>query len=140
MKDGWNLVSLGKLVSMMRNGHSGKQNKNGVGYAISRIETIANGKIDSGKVGYIDASEDIVNKFSLKPGDILFSHINSKPHVGKTAIVEVETSLLHGMNLMLLRTNNQIIPYYLKYYLEHVRKLGYWIIESKQSVNQASVT
>ena len=46
-----------------------------------------------------DLTETEQEKSKLLLGDILFSHINSSIHVGKTAIYEGEEEIYHGINL-----------------------------------------
>lgn len=132
-------VLLGDVLSEIKNGLNCQQNKSGVGDRISRIETISDGKINLSKVGYCTLSLDQKNKYRMKKGDILFSHINSPIHVGKTAVfTEVSTPLYHGVNLLLLRSN-VVIADLLNYYLKFFFQTGYWARTAKQSVNQASV-
>ena len=87
----------------MRNGLNCKQTKSGVGSPVSRIETISDGTVNFGRVGYASISHEEKAKYRLRQGDILFSHINSAIHVGKIAIMEEDFELYHGVNLMLVR-------------------------------------
>ncbi|MDC3397142.1 restriction endonuclease subunit S [Flavobacteriales bacterium] len=134
----WEVKPLGEVLDVIRNGLSKKQNKKRIGRRVSRIETIATGEINEEKVGWVDCDEVDAQKFSLFKGDILFSHINSKPHVGKTALVEEETDLIHGMNLLVFR-QSKMNSKLLNWYFVKLRSDGFWIKTSKQSVNQASV-
>jgi type I restriction enzyme S subunit len=88
MKEVWRTTSLGEVLAVMQNGLNCKQNKNGQGEKISRIESISGAIFDSGRVGYADLSQRDKERYRLQPGDILFSHINSAPHVGKTAVFD----------------------------------------------------
>ena len=137
--EGWKTVTLGEVLKVLRNGVSCKQNKNGIGQKISRIESIATGKFDLGRVGYAELSLEVQEKFRLSTGDILFSHINSPPHVGKTAMFCGGNEVFHGMNLLLIRASTQILSEYLDLYLKFLFNQGYWRTRCKQAVNQASV-
>jgi type I restriction enzyme S subunit len=86
MKAGWQSSALGDVLAVIRNGVNCKQDKSGDGDKISRIESISDATFDPGKVGYAQLSERDKERNRLKSGDILFSHINSPVHVGKTAI------------------------------------------------------
>lgn len=96
---------------MMRNGFTAEQAKEEGDFRVTRIETIADGVILESRVRYVsDISSKQVEKFRIQKGDILFSHINSDPHLGKTAIsLKDYTDLLHGMNLLLLRANPKVL-------------------------------
>lgn len=139
MKRDWRSTSLGDVVEVMRNGVNCAQDKSGHGDRITRIETISDGRVNSARVGFASLSRDEKQKYRLQAGDILFSHINSNVHVGKTAIVEGDTDLYHGVNLMLIRPKAIMDPNYLSYYLKSVFYSGYWKGVCKQSVNQSSV-
>lgn len=135
----WKNEALGDVLSEIRNGVNCKQDKSGVGNKVTRIETIADAKFDFDRVGYARLSEKERKKFRLQIGDILFSHINSAVHVGKTAVLEHETEIFHGVNLLLLRTSERVLPRFLDYFLKMKFHSGYWRMICKQSVNQASV-
>jgi len=77
----------------------------------------------------------------LKQGDILFSHINSPTHIGKTGIYGgIPEILIHGINLLLLRPKKSIVyPNYLNYFLKTKSVRKYFEIRCKKAVNQASL-
>jgi len=67
------------------------------------------------------------------------SHINSWKHLGKTALVQQDCQVIHGMNLLMLRPNKAVmLPRYANYYFttnsfkEQLHRI------SNQSVNQSS--
>lgn len=138
----WKNVRLKQSLTILRNGLTVTQDNNGKGYPVTRIETISEEKIDPNKVGYVSRlSERDVNRYKLVEGDILFSHINSLEHIGKTAIYEgTPRILIHGMNLLLLRPNrNKVYPEYLLYLLKIFRMRGIFRVIAKKAVNQASI-
>jgi type I restriction enzyme S subunit len=77
----------------------------------------------------------------MQEGDILFSNINSPAHVGKTAIYEgVPEDLIHGMNLVLIRADEEkILPEFLELSLTFEKNKGTFKNMCKQAVNQASL-
>ena len=135
----WKESTIGDVLSVIKNGINCDQNKNPVGNKITRIETIAKKCFDFERVGYANLSESEKLKSQLKVGDILFSHINSPIHVGKTAIYEGEEDIYHGINLLLMRTKEEIDPYFFNHFLNYLFTTGYWEENCKKSVNQASV-
>ena len=139
MKAGWDVKPLGDLLSVLKNGINCKQDKSGNGVKISRIESISDATFNSERVGYADLSEAEKQRYCLKKGDILFSHINSPIHVGKTAIFDCDEPIYHGVNLLLMRPTEKLLPEYLNFALKYLFQTGYWARTSKQSVNQASV-
>lgn len=139
MRGGWQTARLGDVLAVLRNGLNCKQDKSGQGQRISRIESISQASFDLGKVGYAEISDQDKIKFKLSKGDILFSHINSPIHVGKTAVFDVDEEVYHGVNLLLMRPTPTVTTNYLELYLKHLFQQGYWLSVCKQSVNQASV-
>ena len=138
----WEVVKLKDVLLLLRNGITLRQIKEGKGYPVTRIETISEEKIDPSKLGYVPGlSDKDIEEYKLIKGEILFSHINSLEHVGKTAIYEgVPEFILHGMNLLLLRPDkNKIDPKFLLHLLRLLRvKKIFWAM-SKKAVNQASI-
>jgi type I restriction enzyme, S subunit len=135
------LALIADAFEFIRNGASIKQNENSTGIPITRIETIWKSTIDGDRFGYANIENiDEYKNHLLKDGDILMSHINSPKHLGKCAIYQSNPKILiHGMNLLNLRPNKDIMsPKFIYYYFgsnsfkQQITKI------SNQSVNQAS--
>ena len=135
----WKHGTIGDVLCLMQNGVNCKQNKSGQGLKITRIETISEAKINYKKTGFASLNDIQKEKAELKKGDILFSHINSSTHVGKTAIYYGEEPLYHGINLLRLKTIEDVDSSYFNYFLCSLFWNGYWKRTAKQSINQASV-
>lgn len=138
------MARLGDCFLIIRNGASIKQVNGASGLPITRIETISNCEIDRNKFGYAeiyDASK--YEDYLLRDQDILMSHINSEKHLGKVAIYHQNDGeqIIHGMNLLMLRANPDIIfPQYITYYFESPFFKRQIVNITKKSVNQASFT
>ncbi len=98
---GWEIKHLDDLLVSISNGLTLQQGVDCGGSKVTRIETIADQRIDLSKVGYVITTEDL-SEHRLEIGDILFSNINSIAHIGKTAFVDQDYDLYHGMNLLRL--------------------------------------
>jgi type I restriction enzyme S subunit len=129
------------VISRIKGGSSADQHDEPRGYPVSRIETIADAEIDPEAVNYVDIGQKEYEKHVMQEGDILFSNINSPPHVGKTAIYEgVPEDLIHGMNLVLIRADEEkILPEFLELSLTFEKNKGTFKNMCKQAVNQASL-
>ena len=134
-------VPLGELLTDIRNGLVVEQEKELPGIPITRIETISKGTVDMDRVRYVrDTAGKSLDSFWLRKGDILFSHINSDLHLGKTAIVPSDAPLLHGMNLLRLRVDsNRLRPKYLHHWLDYCRRTGVFMAIAQHAVNQSSL-
>lgn len=133
----WKKVIFSSIIDRMSNGYVYDTNNTG-DIPITRIETISKGYIDYSKVGFIQYVGEL-EKYKLRKGDILFSHINSIAHIGKVAMFDGNNDLYHGMNLLLIRAKETMNKNYLYYFLSSTiarRKVRSF---AKQAVNQASV-
>jgi len=137
----WKAIPLGELLLELRNGLVAVQEKELPGIPITRIETISHGVVNLDRVRYVrDVPSEKLKRFWLKKGDLLFSHINSDLHLGKTAVVISEVPLLHGMNLLLLRPDpNRLASKFLHYWLDHCRRVGRFMAIAQHAVNQSSL-
>ncbi|MDI1322268.1 MAG: restriction endonuclease subunit S [Algoriphagus sp.] len=137
----WELTTLDDVTERITNGINLPQLDLEIekSFPISRIETIANESIDFNRVKYVVIDEDVLKKYSLQEGDILFSHINSDKHLGKTAIYNGERILIHGVNLLLIRANSKIDKKLFNYLFRHYRFQGKFIDVAQRSVNQSSI-
>lgn len=135
------IETIGSLLTLLRNGTTTEQNQDGHGYPVTRIETISEGVINPDRVRYVDIDDSELKRWQLEPGDILFSHINSESHIGKTAIYKGHPDpLIHGMNLLLLRPDvKKIRPEYLFAVLNTDSVRSAYRQKCKRAVNQASL-
>lgn len=138
----WPTVPLSSAFEFIRNGMNVKQVPDAGGLPITRIETISDGTINPGKVGFAGLEYPESSRWILRSGDILFSHINSFEHVGKCAVYRGEPEeLVHGMNLLCFRPDQgRITSEYAKHLLRSKRfriQLERFI---NKAVNQASVS
>ena len=138
---GWVKTFYGNVYLSASNGTGGKQNKDGIGIPVSRIETIANETIDYSRIGYLaDFDQERVEKHILADGDILFSHINSPVHLGKTALYDGKQTLYHGINLLrIVVDRNVILPKLFNYHCNYTRALGHFSQNAQHAVNQSSL-
>ena len=131
-----------QAFEFVRNGRSTQQDKSGKGIPITRIETISDWRIDPTRVGYGGLEEKSNERWLLRSGEILFSHINSVEHIGKCALYEGSPEkLIHGMNLLLLRQKPSMLDSKFAYYAlsrHEFRKAQQPFIN--KAVNQASIS
>jgi type I restriction enzyme S subunit len=141
LPEGWASACYGDVYLSASNGTGGSQNKDGIGIPVSRIETIANERIDYDRIGYLASFDEVkVEKHKLLQGDILFSHINSPIHLGKTAIYGGEHTLYHGINLLRIIVNkNIILSEVFNWHCKYTRSQGEFSLRAQHAVNQSSL-
>jgi type I restriction enzyme S subunit len=141
LPQGWTFAQFDDLVISISNGIAGKQNKDSIGIPVSRIETIAAERFDYSRIGYVaDFDDSKLEQYRLKEGDLLFSHINSPTHLGKTAIYDGVSELYHGTNLLRVVTDTRIFDVRLLfYYCKQLRCIGFFPSIAQHAVNQSSL-
>ncbi|MXO52364.1 hypothetical protein GRI42_13720 [Erythrobacter gaetbuli] len=134
-------AELPSFFEFIRNGMNVKQSKEKNGLPITRIETISHGEVDAQRVGYAGLSRAEVEKWLLKKGDILFSHINSVEHIGKCALFDGGYDLVHGMNLLCFRPKiDRVDPNFLKWFFRSSWFRSQIMPFVNKAVNQASIS
>ena len=128
----------------IKNGANIKQSKSSGGFPITRIETIADNKFNRDRVGYAGITDvSSYESYILEDEDLLMSHINSAKYLGRTVLYNRRANevIIHGMNLLRLRANKEIInPSYAKYLFSGCKFKKQVSRITKKSVNQASFT
>ena len=136
-------IEFGDICVFLRNGANIKQTKGASGFPITRIETLANDVFNTDRLGYANIFElGKYENYILKPGDILISHINSVAYLGRAVQYkgQVDTPVIHGMNLLCARIVEGFDPTYVEYYFKTLNAKKYISTITKKAVNQASIT
>lgn len=140
LPQGWEWVRLGTLLDRISNGYSGGQSKSPTNFPLTRIETISKSTVDFSRVGYCtDIQEPDIQKYKLEVGDILLSHINSDLHLGKTALYKEDRLLIHGTNLLLLRSSAHVDPGFINLLINQLRLTGFFLTIAQHAIGQASI-
>jgi restriction endonuclease S subunit len=136
----WEMQRLGDVLLSMRNGCDVEQGDTPAKFRVSRIQSIADGTFNPDKTKW--TNDTVAEGRFLEVGDILLSHINSEPHLAKTALFRgCSERVIHGINLLCLRPNREIIvPDFLAYWLKQEQFIAKALTYAKRAVNQASIT
>lgn len=142
LKENWTYKKLGDCFPYIKNGANIKQERGASGIPITRIETLSGGVFNRDRLGYADIFElDKYLDYILSSHDLLMSHINSKAYIGRTVeyISKEQETIIHGMNLLRLKSNPEIInSSFFAYYTHcHIFKSEIAKIR-KDAVNQSS--
>ena len=139
--ENWCWVRLGSLLSEIKNGTTIKQDKSGIGFKVTRIESLQNQTIDFGRLGTIVNTQEIKDTDWYLAGDIALSHINSAEHVGKTALINADMlPLVHGMNLLRLRFYSECcMPLFFQYFSQSFQYKDEILTRINMAVNQVSI-
>ena len=142
-KNEFEQIPFDSVCEFLRNGASVKQTKGAGGYPITRIETLANDVFNPDRLGYANITDlDGFERYILQKGDILISHINSVAYLGRAIQYrgEVNTSVIHGMNLLCARLKKGYNSTYVEHFFKTPMAKDYISTITKKAVNQASIT
>lgn len=115
---GWPMGIVGDLLKGAKYGTSGKANTEGQGLPILRMGNVTyGGRIDLSSLKHIELSDREFDKYTTRPGDILFNRTNSKELVGKTAVVTSSEPMAIAGYLVRGRVNESGNPHYVSGYL-----------------------
>nr|WP_248309054.1 restriction endonuclease subunit S [Devosia sp. MC532] len=108
---------IGDLLESATYGSSGKAGQIGA-YPMLRMGNLTNnGQMDYADLKYIDLSEDEIDRYTVRRGDILFNRTNSAELVGKTAVFDRDEPYAFAGYLVRARTKSEFSPEYVSGYL-----------------------
>lgn len=108
-----------------------------IGHVILTNKNITlDGRIVLDKVNYYKLKSKRDFNSILKSGDLLFNwRSGSKEHVGKTAFFDLTGEYTHSSFILRIRVNENNNARFLYYYLNYLRKIGYYIKVQTYSIN-----
>ena len=108
---------IGDLLDDTSYGSSGKAGPTGE-YPMLRMGNLTpSGQMDYSDLKYIDLTENEVDRYTVKKGDILFNRTNSAELVGKTAVFDRDEPYAFAGYLVRARTSSGYSPEYVSGYL-----------------------
>lgn len=142
IKDNWQQVKLGELYNISYGvtvAIPENMDENGI-KIISTAETTIDGYLDYSKIRKVEYL-DKYKSHILKPNTLLFNWRNAPKHVGKTVIFE-ETEENYICASFLLPMENiapdKILNKWAWYEINRLRRIGYFMQNSRQAVNQTN--
>lgn len=136
---GWDVVAIGDVVTEVRYGTSNPAVEGGQ-YPYLRMNNITyDGHLDLSDMKYIDISDDEIEKYIVRKGDVLFNRTNSVELVGKTCLFELDDPMVIAGYIIRIRLNNRLLPVVLSNYLNSNRIKDRLRSIAKGAVNQANI-
>ncbi len=124
----WRVVRLGEVAHKPQYGYTASASQEPVGPKFLRITDIQNDRVHWASVPFCVIEDDLLNKYRLREGDILFARIGAT--TGKTYLVREAPRAVFASYLIRVRAHsNQLVPEYL-YFFTHT--FQYW-----QQINAA---
>jgi type I restriction enzyme S subunit len=133
----WNSVSLGEVADDFSYGTSAKSSPSG-DTPVLRMGNIQDGRLDWADLVYTSDKNEI-EKYRLRPGDVLFNRTNSPELVGKTAVYTGERSAIYAGYIIRVRCSEDLLPHYLNYCLNGPSGRDYcWQVKT-DGVSQSNI-
>lgn len=142
---GWEKVTLGDCVSLMKSGLSRKLSTTDIGMPMLRSNNIGSKHciFDDIKYWYVNDPQGANTKnYVLDDGDLLVNFINSIAQIGKACIFknEINRACLYTTNILRIKPNSKIDSDFL-YFITQTFEYSLFVKNiTKPAVNQASFT
>lgn len=135
----WKWCKLEEVVALIESGFAcNKKNEKIDGYVHLRTNNIsADGRLDLTSVFRIDQKKIDKKRAVINRNDILFNNTNSQELVGKTCLIKEDHDFAFSNHLTRIKTNQNMIPAFLVYYLQNLFKQGYFYSNCKRWIGQA---
>ncbi|MBD5235976.1 MAG: restriction endonuclease subunit S, partial [Bacteroidales bacterium] len=134
--DSWEWVQVNDITTTILYGVSESAKSQGE-YKLLRITDIQDNSVKWANVPYTDFDKNKATQYILQNGDIVFARTGAT--VGKSYLVEsVPSNSIYASYLIRIRTNEEILPEYLKIFFEST---FYWqqIFEGAVGIGQPNV-
>lgn len=146
LPEGWRWVKLGDVADEVKSGFPcGSYKMSGKIIHIRPMNISETGEFSFDEIKYVEEClvEDI-EKYTLKPGDVVFNNTNSVRLIGKTAVFKSapnDLKCVFSNHMTRIRVKNAImIPEILSTILHKMWREGYFTLVCTKHVNQASVS
>ncbi len=142
LPQGWiwsNMDSL--IIDGPQNGLYLPKSKYGEGTPILRIDDYQNGESrSSNQLRKVAASQQEIQKYSLRKYDMVINRVNSPSHLGKCLVIgDKNLPSLFESNMMRMAFAKNVNPHFVEFYLQSADGRMRLISNAKWAVNQASI-
>ena len=140
---GWVTESLGELVERgPQNGLYRPKSEYGSGTPILRIDGFYDGKVNDATTWQrVRLDDRTVEKYALAEGDIVVNRVNSRPFLGKSALIpQLDEPAVFESNMMRLHVDTQRLrPDFLIWMLQLKSVRALLCSNAKDAINQSSI-
>jgi type I restriction enzyme S subunit len=138
----WHCIFLSDVATIQTGLAKGKKNiKNPIKLPYLRVANVQDGFLDLGKIRKIQVEKNMVERYLLRNGDILFTEGGDFDKLGRGTIWRDEIpECLHQNHVFAVRCDtNKLLPYLLASIASSPYGRRYFLLSSKQSTNLASI-
>lgn len=130
-------VTVGEVATDLTYGSSAKSDRSGT-VPVLRMGNLKAGEIDWDDLAYSSDLNEI-ERYALRPGDVLFNRTNSPRQVGKTAVYRGDRPAIFAGYLIRVRCSSHMLPDFLTYCLNSPAGREYsWLVKS-DGISQSNI-
>jgi type I restriction enzyme S subunit len=141
LPDGWRWVKLGALVSLAQHGFAtGERDAGGViQVRMNNVTTL--GQFDWASLTRVPADPELVERYRLQAGDVLFNNTNSAELVGKTALFDGhDEPVVFSNHFTRVRANPEALnPRFLALWLQQQWQSGAFAAICNRWIGQSAI-
>jgi type I restriction enzyme S subunit len=133
----WIWTNIGTISNMIHYGYTASASQINTGVKLLRITDIQNNSVNWNTVPYCEIDNEVMKKYLLKEGDIVFARTGAT--VGKSFLItKIVTNVVFASYLIRILLNEKIRKKYVYYFFQ---SLQYWIQihKSKLGIGQPNV-
>ncbi|MGE3309819.1 MAG: restriction endonuclease subunit S [Limisphaerales bacterium] len=116
----WGCARFGEIIKEADYGLSTPADPDG-NVPILKMNSISNGKLSMGELDRVTCTEEEIERYSIRRGDILFNRTNSLALVGKTAVVETDARIVFASYLVRFRLAEFVESRFVGYWFNYSR-------------------
>lgn len=138
----WEVIELGKLAEIVSGVTlGGNRPANGVEIPYLRVANVQDGYLDLSEVKTIRATPEQITKLALRKGDVLMNEGGDFDKLGRGTVWNEEiTPCIHQNHVFRVRPRtDKLLSDYLAYWTQSEFGKRYFVLNSKQSTNLASI-
>ena len=140
---GWRVEQLGNLIAMgLQNGLYKPKSEYGVGTRILRIDNFYRGYVtDPTSWKRVRLDNATIKKYALSEDDIVVNRVNSRPFLGKSAIIPkfLEPAVFESNMMRMKVDSKKILPKFLISMLQIGSMRQQLCLNAKDAINQSSI-
>ena len=138
---GWEIEPLGEFCLVARYGTSKKANDQGKGIPVLRMGNVTyDGDLDCADLKHVVLPNTDIQKYELRPGDIVFNRTNSKDLVGKTGLWDARFPAVAASYFIRLRLDeSRVCPTYVWAFLNSTPVKRQFFAMARGAIGQANI-
>lgn len=138
--ESWRVDSMKSFISNSKYGLSIKGQDSG-SIPILRMTNQVEGYIDTHNLQYVDITNDVLEKYRVCRGDLLFNRTNSFELVGRTALFDIDGDFVFASYLIRITVDmQQMMPEFINFYLNWDKMQQRLKSIATRSVSQSNIS